>query len=90
MHAGVDHLTFCHPCLREHLMPQYRKPTVEEQVHGDTVWVAIRSRGADWSWLTPEEAVGIAHQWLERYGRAASAAEPIATGRPHAKDRTVA
>ena len=71
-------------------MSQYRKPTLEEHVHGDTVWVAIRSRGADWSWLTPEEAVCIAHEWLEKYGRAASAAEPVATGQPLAKDWAVA
>jgi len=58
-------------------------------VHGDTVWVAVRSRGADWSWLTPEEAVCVAHQWLERYDRDASAAEPIATGQPLAKDRVI-
>jgi hypothetical protein len=31
---------------------------VEERVPpGDTRWVAIRARGAAWSWLTPEEAV---------------------------------
>jgi hypothetical protein len=70
-------------------MSQYRKPTVEEHVHGDTVWVAVRSRGADWSWLTPEEAVCIAHHWLERYGRAASTAEPVATGQSLAKDRAI-
>lgn len=43
---------------------------VEEHVHGDTVWVALRSRGADWSWLTPQEAVQLGRQFLERYGHA--------------------
>jgi len=56
-------------------MPQYCKPTIEEHVHGDTIWVAVRSRGADWSWLTPEEAVRIARQGLERYEGAAAAAD---------------
>lgn len=41
--------------------------STEEHVHGDTVWVALRARGADWSWLTPEEAVRLGRQWLEKY-----------------------
>ena len=41
---------------------------VEEHVHGETVWVAVRARGADWSWLTPEEAVRLGRLWLEQYG----------------------
>ncbi|MGE0222484.1 MAG: hypothetical protein AB7F35_03800 [Acetobacteraceae bacterium] len=40
---------------------------VEEHVHGDTVWIAVRARGADWSWLTREEAVLLGRQWLDRY-----------------------
>ena len=40
---------------------------VEEHVHGETVWVALRARGADWSWLTPEEAVQLGRAWIERY-----------------------
>jgi hypothetical protein len=48
--------------------------SVEEcAVHGETRWVAIRARGAEWSWLTPEEAVAIGRKWVERYG---SSAEP--------------
>lgn len=39
----------------------------EDVVHGETQWVAIRARGADWSWLTPEEAVTIALSWIEKY-----------------------
>jgi hypothetical protein len=35
--------------------------SVEERVvQGETVWVAIRARGAEWSWLTPAEAVQLA------------------------------
>ena len=41
----------------------------EEHVHGETVWVALRARGADWSWLTPQEAVRIGQEWLDRYGK---------------------
>ena len=41
---------------------------VEEHVHGDTVWVAIRARGADWSWLTPQEAARLGREWAQRYG----------------------
>lgn len=44
--------------------------SVEERiVDGDTVWVAIRARGAEWSWLTPAEAAQLGRQWVERYGR---------------------
>jgi hypothetical protein len=48
---------------------------VEEHVHGETVWVAVRSRGADWSWMTPEEAVQLGRRLLERYDAAPVAAE---------------
>lgn len=46
--------------------------SVEERtVHGETRWVAIRARGAEWSWLTPEEAAAIGRAWVERYGNGA-------------------
>jgi hypothetical protein len=46
----------------------HAKPlAVEEHVHGETVWVAVRSRGADWSWLTPEEAVQLGRDWIAKY-----------------------
>jgi hypothetical protein len=41
---------------------------VEEHIHGDTRWVAIRARGAEWSWLTPQEAADLGRQWVEQYG----------------------
>jgi hypothetical protein len=42
---------------------------VEERiVGGETVWVAIRARGAEWSWLTPAEAVRLGRRWVEKYG----------------------
>jgi hypothetical protein len=53
-------------------MPRSTLPMVEEHVHGETVWVAVRARGADWSWLTPEEAVRIGRQWIEKYGSPAA------------------
>ena len=37
-------------------------------MHGETRWVAIRARGAEWSWLTVEEAVAIGRAWVEKYG----------------------
>jgi len=51
-------------------MPQSGSFSVEEHVHGDTVWVAIRARGADWSWLTPQEAARLGREWVEKYGAA--------------------
>jgi hypothetical protein len=46
---------------------------VEEHIHGDTVWVAVRARGADWSWLTQEEAAHLGRHWVEKYGAGPSA-----------------
>jgi hypothetical protein len=43
--------------------------TAEERViDGDTVWVAVRARGAEWSWLTPAEAARLGQLWVRRYG----------------------
>jgi hypothetical protein len=51
--------------MREAIAPY----TVEERiVEGDTTWVAIRARGAEWSWLTPAEAAHLGQQWVRRYG----------------------
>jgi hypothetical protein len=47
---------------------------VEERlIQGETRWVAIRARGAEWSWLTPEEAATIGREWVEKYGDCAKA-----------------
>jgi hypothetical protein len=44
--------------------------SVEERiVGGETVWVAIRARGAEWSWLTPAEAACLGQQWVEKYSK---------------------
>ncbi len=51
----------------------------EHVVHGDTCWVAIRARGAEWSWLTPEEAAAIGRAWVEKYADATQA-DPRVTG----------
>jgi hypothetical protein len=48
---------------------------VEEHVHGDTRWVAVRARGAEWSWLTPEDALLLARHWMAAYGAEATATE---------------
>jgi hypothetical protein len=49
--------------------------SVEERtIADDTVWIGIRARGAEWSWLTPDEALAIGRAWLERYSRAETAA----------------
>jgi hypothetical protein len=56
-------------------MSQPAPLAVEEHVHGDTVWVAVRSRGADWSWLTPDEAVQLGRTWIEKYSRLQQPAE---------------
>jgi hypothetical protein len=48
---------------------------VEEHVAGETVWVALRARGAEWSWLTPDEAVRLGREWVEKYSGVPCAAE---------------
>jgi hypothetical protein len=60
--------------------------TVEERiVQGDTVWVAIRARGAEWSWLTPAEAARLGRQWVEKYGNQQQAASSTANNDDNAR-----
>jgi hypothetical protein len=41
---------------------------VEERlVEGQTRWIAIRARGAEWSYLTTEEAADIGRQWVAQF-----------------------
>jgi hypothetical protein len=42
--------------------------SVEERLHGDTHWVALRARGAEWSWLTRDDALLLAKYWIATYG----------------------
>jgi hypothetical protein len=41
---------------------------VEEHLHGGTRWVAVRARGAEWSWLTQDDAIQLAQHWMKTYG----------------------
>ncbi|HEY4040297.1 MAG TPA: hypothetical protein VGM32_00465 [Rhodopila sp.] len=54
---------------------------VEEHIHGDTSWIAVRARGAEWSWLTPEDAVLLARHWIATYGAAPDQAETASSRR---------
>jgi hypothetical protein len=49
-------------------MQDFGSVAVEEHMHGDILWVAVRARGAEWSWLTPEDAVRLARHWMALYG----------------------
>ncbi len=49
-------------------MSQVGPLSIEEHVHGDTVWVAIRARGAEWSWFTPAEAAALGRELAGKYG----------------------
>ncbi len=40
----------------------------EEVIAGDVKWLRVRARGAEWSWLTLQEAAALAAHWSERYG----------------------
>ena len=71
--------------LLQHLLERYEMPdaissySVEHRIiDGGTVWVAIRARGAEWSWLTPAEAAELGRQWVERYGRATTPSHLVA------------
>ena len=57
--------------------------TVEEHVRGDTRWVAVRARGAEWSWLTPDEAVALGRLWLEKYGSTGKGNSPLTPTEKH-------
>jgi hypothetical protein len=59
-------------------MASFSPFTVEEHVRGDTRWIAIRARGAEWSWLTPKEAADLGRQWVEQYGDGAGSNVPEA------------
>jgi len=49
---------------------------VEERlVAGETRWIAIRARGAEWSYLTTDEAADLGRQWVERFGGSADGRE---------------
>jgi hypothetical protein len=43
---------------------------VEQRLVGEaTRWIAIRARGAEWSFLTPAEAADLGRQLVEQFGR---------------------
>jgi hypothetical protein len=50
-------------------MPFSAALAVEERHYGDKTWVALRARGAEWSMLTPDEAIQLAKSWLEKYSK---------------------
>jgi hypothetical protein len=52
---------------RDHPMRSSSSVSYEEHLYGDTLWIAIRTRGAEWSWLTPQEAADLGRQWVEKY-----------------------
>ena len=64
-------------------MTSFSPITVEEHVRGDTRWVAVRARGAEWSWLTPDEAVALGRLWLEKYGSVARSNSPLTSTEKH-------
>jgi hypothetical protein len=47
----------------------------ETSVNGETRWITIRARGAEWSHLTPQEAALIARDWTAKYGHLLSPAQ---------------
>jgi hypothetical protein len=52
---------------------QFGSVSVEEHIYEDTQWVAIRARGAEWSWLTPTDALVLARHWMAIYEATATA-----------------
>ena len=64
--------------------------SVEERViQGETVWVAIRARGAEWSWLTPAEAVRLGREWVERYANQRDRGPPEDGASAHARHKDI-
>ncbi|HQT80362.1 MAG TPA: hypothetical protein PLD10_25265 [Rhodopila sp.] len=52
-------------------MQTFGAVSVEEHISGDTPWIAVRARGADWSWLTRDDALRLARHWMATYGTTA-------------------
>jgi hypothetical protein len=52
---------------------------VEEHLHGGTRWVAVRARGAEWSWLTPADAIQLAQHWMKTYGLKPETPQTVST-----------
>jgi len=59
-------------------MQTFGPVSVEEHRSGDTLWVAVRARGAEWSWLTRDDALRLARLWMATYEPA-----PEANARAH-------
>lgn len=55
-------------------MQKFGSVAVEEHVHGDARRAALRARNAEWSWLTPDDALLLARHWMATYGAIANAA----------------
>ena len=53
--------------------------TVEEHLHGGTRWVAVRARGAEWSWLTQGDAIHLAQHWMKTYGLKPETPQTVST-----------
>jgi hypothetical protein len=65
-------------CEAEHMSKAISSYSVEARTSdGETVWVAIRARGAEWSWLTPAEAAGLGQQWAAKYGNQLASGELV-------------
>jgi len=60
-------------------MLQASSVALEERVCGDTTWLAIRARGAEWSWLTQDEALRMAATILAKWGNGALPSQSIAS-----------
>lgn len=59
------------------MSPAVSPYSVEERtIDGETNWVSIRARSAEWSWLTPDEAATIGRAWVEKYGQHIEANSP--------------
>lgn len=44
---------------------------LQQQQVGDTTWIAVRARGAEWSWLTQDDAVRLARMLMASCGQEA-------------------
>lgn len=60
-------------------------PYVETMTHvaGDTEWVGVRARGAEWSWFTPAEAAALGRYWADTYANTLNPAKGV-----HAENTT--
>lgn len=52
-------------------------PIWTEEDHGGTTWIRLQTRGAEASWMLPQEAVELGKQLIARFGKTTDVREAV-------------